>query len=98
MDKTVKINFLCEKYYKNPLQKLCLGPGVTHHLQKILQHLLLIAALIAEIMRKFKLQLQWSLEKEIIIPVLYAGNVIQAAKAHKLLSFNRRVLSVGVII
>jgi hypothetical protein len=43
----------------------------------------LIGALTVEIMKRFRLQLQWSLEKEIIIPVLYAGNVIQAAEAHK---------------
>ncbi len=88
MDKTVKINLYCEKYYKNPLQKLCLGPEVTHHLQKILQHLLLIAALIAEIMRRFKLQLQWSLERAITTQDLFVGGVIQAAKAQGSLNSN----------
>ena len=88
MDKTLKINLYCEKYYKNPLQKLCLGPGVTHHLQKILQQLLLIAALIAEIMRRFKLQLQWSLERAITSQDLFVGGVIQAAKAQGSLNSN----------
>jgi hypothetical protein len=64
-------------------KKLCLGQEVIHHLQKIHQNQLLIGALTVEIMKRFRLQLQWSLEKEIIIPVLYAGNVIQAAEAHK---------------
>ena len=80
MDKTIKINHKSEKYYKNPLQKLCLGPGVTHHLQKILQHQLLIAALTAEIMRRFKQLLQWNLVRVIITPVQYVGSVIQLIK------------------
>ena len=37
MDKTVKINLYWEKYYKNPLQKLNLGPEVTRHLQSSLE-------------------------------------------------------------
>ena len=88
MDKTVKINLYCEKYYKNSLQKLCLGPKVTHHLQKILQNLLLIAALIAEIMRRFKLQSLWSLERATITQDLFVGSVIQVAKDQGSLNCN----------
>jgi len=48
-----------------------------------MQHLLLIGVSTVGIMRKFRLQLQWSLVKVIIILGLFAENATPAVKAQE---------------